>query len=258
MKESLATDGVTCATCGLQLAHIDMACPNCLPNFYQKQASACPSCAERFDPALGHECSDPDCTDCIKDGDEAGWNPRSERWCECDRGIRARKRAIAEISAEQNRPLSSNLDLVRRLRAVQLIWHDGSRQGCEAAARLGALIAEAADEIERLRKLLSVNDTTVSYKCHECGAWHLRVVEAAADRPPAETDAGFSAWATDPRTVALMKRCGETSVHPEACDYLQRYFFEIHGLKYSIEDARIVLETAMRQQVKVGNESLDK
>lgn len=49
------------------------------------------------------------------------------------------------------------------------------------------------DEIERLRKLLSANDTTVSYKCTECGAFHLRVVEAAADRAGVET-----AEATEP------------------------------------------------------------
>jgi hypothetical protein len=45
----------------------------------------------------------------------------------------------------------------------------------------------AADEIERLRKLLSTDDTTVSYKCMECGSFHLRVIEAAADRPAVET-----------------------------------------------------------------------
>jgi hypothetical protein len=38
-----------------------------------------------------------------------------------------------------------------------------------------------------------------------------------------------------------------TVVHSEAVDYMQRYFFDVHGLKYSRAYARIVLETAMRQ-----------
>lgn len=42
-------------------------------------------------------------------------------------------------------------------------------------------------QVKHVRKLLSANDTTVSYKCAECGSFHLRVVAAAADRPAVET-----------------------------------------------------------------------
>lgn len=34
-------------------------------------------------------------------------------------------------------------------------------------------------EIERLRAIIAKDDTTESYKCPECGAWHLSTVISA-------------------------------------------------------------------------------
>lgn len=95
-----------------------------------------------------------------------------------------------EVISSNGRNLPELLrDAERRLNA-----HIFKRGGDDALASIPAnpdrdvdlLLMEAAAEIERLRSLLSVDDTTISYKCGECGAFHLRVLESAADRPVPE------------------------------------------------------------------------
>lgn len=42
---------------------------------------------------------------------------------------------------------------------------------------VGVVMREAATEIERLRTLLSANDTTSAYRCIDCGSWHVKLEE---------------------------------------------------------------------------------
>lgn len=42
------------------------------------------------------EPEDDDCTDCYSTGDEIGWNPHSEHWCACARGLKAAREHAPE------------------------------------------------------------------------------------------------------------------------------------------------------------------
>jgi hypothetical protein len=96
-------------------------------------------------------------------------------------------------------------------------------------------------------------------------AWALEqlceaaLAQRAADEPPAaplgaidllrtviKEGGGSDEW---PEIAEFLARTSQppSPVHSGMVDYMQRYFFEIHGLKYSRPDVRVVLETCLKQ-----------
>lgn len=62
----------------------------------------CPNCGG---PAVKASAEPDDCTDCYSTGDEIGWNPHSEHWCACERGVKAaRKHAPEKAPPPQHMP----------------------------------------------------------------------------------------------------------------------------------------------------------
>ena len=71
----------------------------------------------------------------------------------------------------------------------------------------------------------------------------LQAIELALTKAPSPSSLGNN----QPICEQVGSSLPPSAVHSGCVDYMQRYFFEVHGLKYSRADARTVLETAMRQ-----------
>lgn len=79
--------------------------------------------------------------------------------------------------------MTKDMSLPERFRSNADGLQEARAQGIHLLAKD---FRDAADEIERLERLCGLRDTDTSYKCTECGAWHLKrpeqtVAEAVAD-----------------------------------------------------------------------------
>lgn len=59
------------------------------------------------------EPEDDDCTDCYSTGDEIGWNPHSEHWCACARGLKAAREHAPEKA--KHLPFARRCDRCKQL-----------------------------------------------------------------------------------------------------------------------------------------------